>query len=146
MFNNILIVCIGNVCRSPMAQGLFQNALSVQNKKDCCISSAGLGALIGHKPDATACRLMLEKGIDISNFQACQLSKEMIRKADLILVMESFHKTAIEANDASARGKVFRLGEWGGFDIPDPYKQDSEMFESTIRLIEQGVAHWVRKL
>ena len=115
-------------------------------KEDCVVSSAGLNALIGHKPDVTACQLMQEKGIDISQYRASQLNTEMIRKADLILVMESFHQSAIEAKNSSAKGKVFKLGEWGGIEIPDPYQQDLKVFESTLQLIEQSVTQWLRKL
>jgi protein-tyrosine phosphatase len=60
--------------------------------------------------------------------------------------MESDHKQAIEAKQPSAKGKIFRLGEWGGFDIPDPYQRDHEVFESVLRLIDQGVNQWLEKL
>jgi protein-tyrosine phosphatase len=129
-----------------MAEGLLKHALAASNKSDCVVSSAGLGALVGHHPDQKACQLMMEKGIDISDYRACQLNKEMIRKTDLILVMETAHKIAIEESEPSAKGKVFRLGEWGKFDIPDPYKQDLSVFIESINLIEQGVALWVPKL
>jgi protein-tyrosine phosphatase len=129
-----------------MAEGLLKHALAASNKGDCVVSSAGLGALVGHHPDQKACQLMMEKGIDISDYRACQLNKEMIRKTDLILVMETAHKIAIEESEPSAKGKVFRLGEWGKFDIPDPYKQDLSVFIESINLIEQGVALWVPKL
>jgi protein-tyrosine phosphatase len=129
-----------------MAEGLLKHALAASNKGDCVVSSAGLGALVGHHPDPKACQLMMEKGIDISDYRACQLNKEMIRKADLILVMETAHKIAIQESEPSAKGKVFRLGEWGKFDIPDPYKQDLSVFIESINLIEQGVALWVPKL
>jgi len=129
-----------------MAEGLLKHALAATNKGDCVVSSAGLGALIGHSPDPTACQLMKEKGIDISDYRASQLNKEMIRKADLILVMESAHKIAIEESEPSAKGKVFRLGEWGRFDISDPYKQDLSAFVKSFNLIEQGIALWVPKL
>ena len=129
-----------------MAEGLLKHALAASNKGDCVVSSAGLGALVGHHPDQKACQLMMEKGIDISDYRACQLNKEMIRKTDLILVMETAHKIAIEESEPSAKGKVFRLGEWGKFDIPDPYKQDLSAFIQSINLIEQGIALWVPKL
>ncbi|MGZ8189872.1 MAG: low molecular weight protein-tyrosine-phosphatase [Methylococcaceae bacterium] len=146
MFKNILVVCIGNICRSPMAEGLLKQVLASSGKGDCVVSSAGLGALIGHSPDEFACQLMMEKNIDISDYRASQLNAEMVRKADLILVMESFHKSAIEENEPCAKGKVFRLGEWGGFDIDDPYQQESAAFVKALNLIEQGVTQWVQKL
>jgi protein-tyrosine phosphatase len=127
-----------------MAEGLLAKALS--EKKDCVVSSAGINALIGYAPDIKACQLMQEKGIDISQYQACQLNSEMIRKADLILVMESFHKSVIEAKDSSAKGKVFKLGEWNDVEIPDPYGQNIKVFEKTLELIEQNITLWLRKL
>lgn len=128
-----------------MAEGLLKQTLA-QSAIDCRVSSAGLNALVGHKADAQACQLMMQKGIDISGHRACQLNSEMIRKADLILVMEAFQKDAIEKNEPSTRGKVFRLGEWDHFDIPDPYQKELAAFEASLALIEQGVAEWVKKL
>ena len=146
MSKNILVVCVGNICRSPMAEGLLKSALAAANKSDCVVSSAGLGALVGHPPDPKACQLMLAKGIDISGYRGCQLNKDMIRKADLILVMESAHKVAIEGSEPSAKGKVFRLGEWKQFDISDPYNQNLSAFVKSFNLIEQGIALWMPKL
>ena len=71
-----------------MAEGLFRQASVEVNKFEDRIRSAGLGALVGHPPDPKACQLMMEKGIDISDHRARQLNQEMIRKSDLILVME----------------------------------------------------------
>jgi protein-tyrosine phosphatase len=129
-----------------MAEGLLANALSILKINDCQICSAGLGALIGHPPDPMASQLMLKNGLDISGHRARQVSKEMIRKADLILVMESAHKRAIEESEPSAKGKVFRLGEWGKFDIADPYKKDLTAFVEAFELIEQGITQWLQKL
>jgi protein-tyrosine phosphatase len=129
-----------------MAEGLLKQALSGPGKDDCIVSSAGLGALVGHHPDPNACRLMLKKNIDISGYHACQLNKDMIRKADLILVMESSHKSAIEEFEPCAKGKVFRLGHWGNFDIPDPYQQNISAFVTSLNLVERGISDWLHKL
>lgn len=129
-----------------MAEGLLKQAIVESSKADCVVSSAGLNALIGHKADPKACKLMIKKGIDISGHRACQLNNEMIRKADLILVMESFQKNIIEEKEPSSKGKVFRLGEWGKFDIADPYQKELSAFERSFALIEQGVSQWVAKL
>jgi len=146
LFNNILIVCVGNICRSPIAEALLKSALSTIKPNVYQVSSAGIGALVGHPADKTAKQLMIEKGFDISEHRADQLNEAMIRKADIILVMESAHKLAIEATQPSAKGKIFRLGEWGGFDIPDPYQRDSLVFKSVLRLIDLGVNQWLEKL
>jgi len=128
-----------------MAEGLFKQSLIVTDKPNCIVSSAGLGALVGHPPDPTACHLMMQKGVDISGFRARQLNQKMIRSSELILVMELNQKYILEENVPSARGKVFRLGEWGKFDIADPYQQEIEFFERTLSLIEEGVSQWIEK-
>ena len=146
MFNNILVVCVGNICRSPMAEALLRKALSENYSGNCHISSAGLGALVGHKADDKACQLMKARGLDISEHRACQLNSEMVSQAELILVMELRHKLDIESKEPSAKGKVFRLGEWGDYDIADPYRLDIKAFEAVLAQIEQGVKQWVNKL
>lgn len=146
MFNNILVVCVGNICRSPMAEVLFKDALLKINQNNCSVFSAGIGALVGHKSDEKAVQLMLARGLDISGHRATQLNTQMVRKADLILVMELAHKIDIENKEPSAKGKVFRLGEWGGYDINDPYQLDLAAFESVLVQIDQGVNQWVKKL
>lgn len=129
-----------------MAEGLFKQAFIEAGRLDSKISSAGLGALVGHPPDPKACQVMMEKGIDISSYRARQLNQEMTRKSELILVMEGNQRNAIEEIEPTARGKIFRLGEWGKFDIPDPYQKEIRVFEKTLLLIEQGVSHWIHKL
>ena len=129
-----------------MAEGLLKQALVGANRTDCQVSSAGLGALIGHQADASACQLMMRQGIDISGHRARQLDTEMILKASLILVMDLKQKTSIIENVQSTRGKVYRLGEWGNFDIADPYGQKFAAFEEALVLIEQGISQWIEKL
>jgi len=129
-----------------MAEGLLRQAMIDAGKVDHFVGSAGLHALIGHPPDPIACQLMANREIDISAHRACQLNSVMMRAADLVLVMESRHKIAIEEKEPSARGKVFRLGEWGKFDIPDPYQKDIDVFENSLMLIERGISDWAAKL
>ena len=129
-----------------MAEGLLKQALVGANRTDCQVSSAGLSALIGHQADASACQLMTRKGIDISGHRARQLNTEMLREASLILVMDLNQKTTIIENVQSTRGKVYRLGEWGSFDIADPYRQKFVAFEEALVSIEQGISQWIEKL
>jgi protein-tyrosine phosphatase len=127
-----------------MAEALLARQLNAQPQMS--VTSAGIGALVGYPADETAQDLLLEHGIDISSHRARQLNSAMLRQADLVLVMEAEHKRAIEMIDPSARGKIYRLGEWGGFDIPDPYRQPREAFEESLRLIQRSVTDWSAKL
>lgn len=129
-----------------MAEALLQNAFTQAGKTECSVSSAGLGALVGHPADPIACQLIAEKGLDISTHRARQLTNEMIHTADLILVMETWQKTAIETRAPSARGKIFRLGKWDKTDISDPYRKDLSAFMQALKLIEQGVTQWMARL
>ena len=144
MIRHILVVCVGNICRSPMAEALLRVAL--QEQAEITVASAGLGALVDWPADQQAEDLMAERGLDIRAHRARQLTPELIKGADLILVMESGHKKAIEAGDITARGKVARIGEWQDKDIDDPYRRPRAAFEAALADIEAGVAAWVERL
>ena len=127
-----------------MAEALLRDAL--RGKEEVVVESAGLGALVNQPASEFSVELMQERGLDISGHRAQQLTPELITRADLILVMESGHRRAIDANEPTARGKLYRLGEWQDLEIPDPYRQPREAFEETLKLIDKGVADWVERL
>lgn len=127
-----------------MAEAILRQSLVDRSQID--VSSAGIGALVGHPADDHAISLMEERGLDISGHRARQISPELISQNDLILVLEAGHKRVIDTNEPSARGKVYRLGEWEDLDIPDPYKQQRSAFEDALKLIDKGVDSWVAKL
>lgn len=128
-----------------MGQALLADALSKSGECSAEVRSAGLAALVGHPADSKAQRLMHERGLDISTHRARQLDRDLLHWAELVLVMDTAQKASVESWDPSARGKVFKLGEWSDFDIPDPYLQPVEIFESALRLILKGVTEWVAK-
>ena len=144
MIRNILVVCVGNICRSPMAEALLKSALRGQD--GITVESAGLGALVGHAADNYALELMEEAGVDISAHRARQIHPDMVSAADLVLVMEAGHKRAIDDADPTARGKVHRLGEWQDKDIDDPYRQPKEAFADALEDIKKGVRLWAEKI
>ena len=146
MFNSVLMVCVGNICRSPMAEALLINRLSDSNYSKINIASAGVGALVGHEADATAKELMNEKGIDVSMHRARQLNTDLLSEYDLILVMEKGHINAVHNIAASSKGKVHLLGKWSDFEISDPYMQPRREFEVALELIERGVDEWIEKV
>lgn len=141
MFQSILLVCVGNICRSPTAEYLLRNRLT---RSDAGVSSAGLGALDDRPMDATAAQILREHGIDASAHRGKQLRADMLRQAELVLVMEKAHAANIARKAPEVSGKVFLLGKWQDErDIPDPYGQQRPAFEHVYKLIDQGVLSWL---
>ena len=145
MLKKILIVCIGNICRSPMAEALLINRLKDINP-DILVSSAGLAALVDQPASLLAQELMLQRGLDISAHRARQASQQFFFAADLILTMSSRQQTQIESKIPAIRGKVHRLGKLDEYDIPDPYRRPRNAFEQTLVLIDQSINSWYQKL
>ncbi|WP_254277472.1 low molecular weight protein-tyrosine-phosphatase [Halomonas sp. 3H] len=145
MFQRILVVCTGNICRSPVAEAMFRRALPQRE-----ISSAGLGALVGHGVEPTARALAEADGLDVSNHQARQLTVEMLQAADLVLVMSDGQRRAIADLAPEALGKTMTLGKWldggQGKEIPDPYRKSREAFEHVHRLLRDATNEWAARL
>lgn len=141
MFERVLVVCVGNICRSPMAEGIARAVFP-----DARVGSAGLGALVGRPAEPFACELMSERGIDISGHRARQITPGMIRDAELILAMETWHVREIERLSAAARGRTFRLGHWSDFEIADVYREPRHAFERALEEIERGFGDLRRAL
>jgi protein-tyrosine phosphatase len=138
---HILTLCAGNICRSPVAA-----ALLAREFPDKTVLSAGLGALAGNPADPLTIEVAAAHGLDVSAHRALQLARWMCQTADLILVMEEGHKTELEQQFPLVRGKVFRLGDVGKFDIADPYGQPKAAFEAAYADIARGVADWVPRI
>lgn len=146
MFNKILVVCVGNICRSPTGEGILKKLLP--NKT---VDSAGIAALksglVGKPADHTALQVAEDNGVDIGNHEAKQLTSELCAQYDLILVMEKGHKEALTHIAPEARGKTMLFGQWmGQKDIPDPYRQSREAFEHAFKLIDESAQLWAEKL
>ena len=136
-FKNILVVCVGNICRSPMAEYFLKTNCPKQH-----IESAGLSAMVGHHADEKAIHCMDQFNIDMRPHIARQITAEMIKKSDLILVMSNNQKKHLEQTWSFAKGKVFRLGHWQNQNVPDPYQHDQAFFDETCSNIQSFVADW----
>jgi protein-tyrosine phosphatase len=124
-----------------MAEGLMAAAMPAAH-----VSSAGLGALIGYPADPLACELMAERGISIDAHRARQINLDMCQRADLILVMEREQRRMVEQLYPFANGKVFRMCETMGQDVPDPYRAKRGAFEQSLALIDSGAKQWVDRI
>ena len=144
MIQKILIICIGNICRSPMCEAIFSDKFGKHSPYH--ISSAGLGALVDSPADSFAQKIMLQKGLDIGAHRARQITREMLLRSDIIFTMSTRQQQDIDIMIPSLRGRIYRLGNWGGYDVPDPYQRPIEAFEQALTLIEQGVEDWFAKL
>lgn len=138
---NVLTLCIGNICRSPLAEVLLARELPSHR-----VWSAGLSAMVGWQADATSIQIAQEQGLDLSAHRAQQVTSIMCQQADVILVMEQSHKAQLEQQFPLVRGKVFRLGQYGNFDVADPYRQPRDAFDSAWVAIARGVADWAPRI
>ncbi|PSU57810.1 phosphotyrosine protein phosphatase [Photobacterium phosphoreum] len=146
MFDKILVVCVGNICRSPSGERILKAKLPHKE-----IFSAGLATVksgLSNKPaDSMASTVAKLHGYSLEGHQAQQLTTELCRNADLILVMEKSHTDGVANIAPEARGKTMLFGQWiGQQDIPDPYRQSIEAFEHAFLLIEKSAEAWLKKL
>jgi protein-tyrosine phosphatase len=139
MIRSILVLCEGNVCRSPIA-----GALLARHLPGTRVVSAGTRALVGHGAYPLAVDTMAARGIDIASHVATDVNLHLVRSADLVLTMSAAQQQTIEAGYPFARGRVYRLCE--ACDVIDPYRKGRAIFEASLQQIEQGVARWLEVL
>lgn len=142
MFERILVVCDGNICRSPTVAAMLQAA-----RPEKTVESAGLVGLEGQDMDATAREVARANGLTCPPHEARKLEGVHCREAELILVMEARQRDRIIQRFPEASGKTFLLSHWnGGQDIPDPYRRGREVFERIYPMMSQAVEGWLRKV
>lgn len=140
----VLLVCVGNVCRSPTAEVLLRRR---SHGPGIVVESAGLGALVGNPIDPLAEAVLVEHGLSASGHVARQLTAGMVEAADLVLVMEASQRGAVAALSAPAAERTFLLGKWHGeVDIPDPYRQRLAVFRDVYWMIDKSVNSWCMHL
>lgn len=146
MFRRILIVCTGNICRSPMSEAILRHRFR-QAGLGIEVQSAGVGALVGEPAAAPVLVRMKARGLDLEEHRARQLEPELARWADLILVMENRQREAVADIEPTARGKIYLYGQWiGPKEIPDPYKQPEEVYDQALSLIDEATESWMKRV
>lgn len=146
MFRSVLVVCVGNICRSPVGERLLSARLR-DREAAISVSSAGIGALVGHGADETAAAVAAEHGVDLEGHVARQFSRELGIAHDLILTMEPGHRREIIKAAPDLSGKVMLFDHWqGGKGIADPYRRSREFHEEVFALIDAAGSAWATRL
>ena len=158
--SSVLLVCLGNICRSPTAEEIFRQQAAIAGLA-MKVDSAGTGDWhIGHKPDVRAQRHAKAHGYNINKLVARQVSADDFRNFDLILAMDAQNladlqvlKDSITDTNDSANTTIKPLAKlalfseedptYGGDDVPDPYQGDGHAFEEVIERIESSAQAWI---
>jgi protein-tyrosine-phosphatase len=130
----ILFVCTGNQIRSPLSAAIFRQSLAEAGLQDCCrVESAGTWAVSGLS-DPLARETALRMGLNIEEHRSKLITRDILMKACLVIVMEQGQKEGLEVEYPQVRGKVRLLSRLAGepsYDIPDPSGQELEVYLQT---------------
>ena len=140
---SVLFVCTGNICRSPIAEGLFRRLLG--NRKEIEVASAGVHAVHGQPPSLYAVQVCEEEGVDISGLRSQPLTAALIDRATHIFAMTGAHLETIQMLFPQGAEKSFLLREfeepgttvWR--DVPDPIGLGREVYEDCARTIKNAL-------
>lgn len=140
--NSILFVCLGNICRSPLAEGVFR-AVLVERGRDMVLDSAATGGWnLGEAPDPRSVAIAVRHGIDISGQRARKVRPEDFSRFDLILGMDRQNVRDLRAMaPVAAHERIHLLAEFAQGktrDVPDPYYDGQEAFASVYRMIREA--------
>lgn len=134
--NSIIFVCLGNICRSPLAEGVARK-LAEEKDLHIQIDSAGTGDWhLGEAPCANSIKIAKQKGIDISSYRARKVTKKDFENFDLVVALDASNYSDLKKMGAN---NLVKLGEFGydGKDVPDPYFFNGfDGFEAVYEMVE----------
>jgi protein-tyrosine phosphatase len=140
MFSNVLVVCVGNICRSPMAEAMLRQRVLSSIK----ITSAGTHAMLSSTMDPLARAVLHLNGVEAQKHRSRQIDRQMLYDADLILLMEHRQTQSVLKLAPEVRGKTFLIGKWQQeLEIADPYRRPQLAFEQTYEQLSRCVDDWL---
>jgi protein-tyrosine-phosphatase len=145
----ILLVCTGNICRSPLAAALMKRAFAERGVEGIEVSSAGTGAWDGAPASEGAYLVGLEQELDLSGHRARLLTRDLVEQSSIILTMARHHRARVD--ELGGEGRVFVLGEYAGrsgeaAEVSDPFGGDLDVYRDTCAELATLVAGAVDRI
>lgn len=149
----VLVVCTGNICRSPTGEGVMRAAIERRGlSRRIRVASAGTHDYhVGDAPDSRSVNHAKRRGYDLSALRASQVSRGDFERFDYILAMDRGHLRMLKA--IAPQGARAKLGlfleaseRWKGEDVPDPYYGGPDDFERVLDMVEEAAERWLDRI